>query len=88
LIVGQTYLSCAINSTMKIEGAGFYEALIDVCKLHNVTVQNTVILIFTVVTASKSHVYVLIDLFNDAFSTSVVIWRRNVVRIIGYVRLT
>jgi hypothetical protein len=38
---------------MKIEGAGFSEALIDVCEPHDVTVQNTVIFILTVVAVSK-----------------------------------
>jgi hypothetical protein len=54
---------------MKINGAGFSEALVDVYKPHDVTVQNTVIVILTVVKASKPHVYLLTYIFNDAVST-------------------
>ena len=54
---------------MRIKGAGFSEALIDVYEHHNVTVQNTATFIFIVVKASKPHVYLLIYLFNDAVST-------------------
>jgi hypothetical protein len=55
---------------MKIEGAGSSEALIDIYEPRDVTVQSTVILIFTVVKASKPHVYLLIYLFEDAVSSA------------------
>jgi hypothetical protein len=74
-----TYQFCDIYGTMKIKGTRVSEALIDVCKPHDVTVQNSVIFIFAVVKASKPHACVLIYLFNDAVSTAGGIWRRNVV---------
>jgi hypothetical protein len=69
--VTYTYQVCDIHGTTKIKGAGFSEALTDVYEPHDVTVQNTVIFIFTVVKASKPRVYLLICLFNDAVSTVV-----------------
>lgn len=54
---------------MKIKGAGFFEAFIDVYEPPDITVLNTVIFTFTFVKASEPQVYLLIYLFNDAVST-------------------
>ena len=45
---------------MKMEAAGFFEALIRIYELQNVTVQNTIMFIFAVVKASKPYLCLFI----------------------------